>query len=332
MDIKQYIKSKRETLSDSSVKTYASILNSLYKKVFGAEEMDFEKFSDVNAITEFLKDMPANKRKTILSALVVITGEPKYKDLMADDVAEYNKEIGKQEMTEAQEEAWIEPADIDNKLTEWQKIATQLYKKGNLSVADLQEIQNYIIVVLLSGKFIPTRRAKDFTDFKIRNITENSNYIDKNEMIFNSYKTAFAYGQQKQKIPIKLKNILKKWIEVNPTDYLLFDVNMNPLSSVKLNQRLNKIFGKGKGINAIRHSVLTEKFGDTIQQKKDIAETMTAMGSSPAMLTTYVKEKPNITVDVVEKKKRGRKPKTPAEQWVKELNEKWDEANKKSLN
>jgi len=71
---------------------------------------------------------------------------------------------------------------------------------------------------------------------------------------------------------------------------LLFDKNMSPLTNVKLNQRLNKIFdGKKVGVNGLRHSVLTDKFGDTIAKKKEVDKVMTDMGSSSAMLDTYVK-------------------------------------------
>ena len=93
-------------------------------------------------------------------------------------------------------------------------------------------------------------------------------------------------------IPTALKNIITKWIKVNPTDYLLFDTNMNPLTSVKLNQRLNKLFdGKKVGVNALRHTYLTDKYADTMEQKKKIDKDMSEMGSSANMLTTYVKEK-----------------------------------------
>ena len=67
---------------------------------------------------------------------------------------------------------------------------------------------------------------------------------------------------------------------------------MNPLTSVKLNQRLNKLFdGKKVGVNALRHTYLTDKYADTMEQKKKIDKDMTEMGSSANMLTTYVKEK-----------------------------------------
>jgi len=60
---------------------------------------------------------------------------------------------------------------------------------------------------------------------------------------------------------------------------------------VKLNQRLNKLFGGKKvGVNLMRHAYLTGKYGDTIAKNKDIEDTMADMGSSKTMLTTYVKE------------------------------------------
>jgi hypothetical protein len=142
------------------------------------------------------------------------------------------------------------------------------------------------------GWLSTTRPTKCIVPSHINDIIGyKDNYIEGNNLVFNSYKTSKTYGQQKVAIPIKLRNILNKWIAINPTDDLLFDANYNPLSSVKLNQRLNKLFdGKKVGINGLRHTYLTDKFGDTIAQKKAVANTMEAMGSSPAMLTTYVKE------------------------------------------
>jgi integrase len=292
MDIKAYIKSKREGLAESSITTYASILKSLYKKVWGDEKMDFNKFSEHKVILESLKDLPPNKRKTILSALFIITQIPQYRTLMMEDSTAYAKEIAQNKKTETQEENWVEPQEIDAVLAKLEKDATAIYKKQTKTPQDLQEIQNYIIMVLLSGKYIPTRRSKDFCDFKIKSINpETDNYIDKKNLVFNSYKTAKTYGRQTLPIPIKLKNILNKWIAINPTDYLLFDVNMNPLTNVKLNQRINKIFdGKKVSTNNLRHTNITEALGEHKATKKKAEKLMTDMGSSFNMVDTYYKE------------------------------------------
>ena len=289
--IKEYIHTKRPTLSKSSLTTYASILKNLFKKVFGDETIDLKKFDDTDKVIAFLKDMPPNRRKTILSALVIITEKKPYRDLMLDDVREYNAEIHKQVKTENQEESWVDTKQVKEIWDELKANADLLYKKKNITTADLQSIQSFIIMSLLSGIFIPPRRSKDYVDFVIKDADKaTDNYLDKSKMIFNSYKTSKTYGQQVVDIPPPLKKILTKWLSVNPTKYMLFDSNGNKLSSVKLNQRINKIFGKAVGVNQLRHTYLTGKYGHTIEQKNAINNTMTEMGSSANMLDTYVKK------------------------------------------
>ena len=292
-NLKEFIKDKRPSLSASSITTYNSILTNLYKKVFGKDdgEMDTKKFDDTAKILAHLKELPANKRKTVLSALVIITDDKKYRELMLDDIKEYTHEIGKQEKSESQKASWVEGNEIKSLWETLKKNADLIYKKKNLTQGDLQEIQSFIIISLLGGVFVPPRRSKDLCDWKIKNIDKSKdNYLDKSSIHYNSYKTAKCYGEQVVQIPTALKSILTKWIKINPTDYLLFDTNMNPLTSVKLNQRLNRLFGGRKvGINGMRHSYLTDKYADTMEQKKKIDKDMAEMGSSANMLTTYVK-------------------------------------------
>ena len=291
-NLKEYISKKRPTLSKSSLTTYASILKNIYKRVFGDGELDFKKFDEVDDVMKYLKDIPANRRKTMLSALVIITDKKPYRDLMLEDVRTYNAEIHKQIKSETQQDNWVETDDVKKVFEELKSNADLLYKKKNLTQTDLQQIQSYILMALLGGMFIPPRRSKDYVDFSIKDIDKDKeNYLDKNKMVFTSYKTAKTYGTQMVDVPPPLKKILTKWISVNPTKYLLFDTNMNKLSSVKLNQRLNKIFGEKKiGINALRHTYLTDKYGETIKTNNALANDMSQMGSSMGMANTYIKE------------------------------------------
>jgi hypothetical protein len=293
--IKEFVKEKRPTLSGSSVTTYSSILRNLFKKVFPDEEtINVDKFNETEPILKFLHDVPASRRKTILSALVVVTDQKDYRDLMMDDVRSYNKEIDLQTKTETQKENWVNGNEIQTVYNELRSDADAIYKKKSMTSNDLQQIQNFIILSLLGGLFVPPRRSKDFCDFKIKNIDkEKHNFLEKNRMVFNSYKTAKTYGQQCVDIPKELKSILTKWIKLNPTDYLLFDSNMNPVTSVKLNQRLNKIFDNRKiSVNNIRHSFLTEKYAKTSEENKKLEKDMEEMGSnSKNMATTYIKLK-----------------------------------------
>ena len=291
MNLKEQLKNKRPNLSNGSLITYNSILSSLYKNVYGNDKIDIEKFSNTDKILEHLKGLPPNRRKTILSALVVISNEKPYRDLMLEDIKNYNHEIMKQEKSPAQELAWVDTSDVKDLYEKLKGIGNLLYKKKDMTMKDLQQIQDYIIIALLGGLFIPPRRSLDYCCFKIRNINnDKDNYIDKNQFIFNTYKTAKFYKQQQIDIPKDLKAIITKWIKINPTDYLLFDNNKNPLTSVKLNQRMNKIFGKKVGVNQMRHTYLTDKYGDTINKTKQLNNDMTEMGSSSSQSKVYIKE------------------------------------------
>lgn len=285
---KEQIREKRPQLSESSVTTYHSILKNLHKNVFGGD-MDMKDFSKTEPILKFLKESPPARRKTILSALVILTDKKEYRDLMLDDIKQYNKDTS-HEKSEKDKQNWIEPNEVKTIWDTMKSNVDLLYKKSTLSSTDMQTIQNFILVSLLGGIFIPPRRNKDLVDWKIANLDrDKDNYLDKNTIHFNSYKTAKTYGEQTVVIPIQLKNILNKWIKVNPTDYLLFDSNRNPLTSVKLNQRLNKIFAGKVGVNQLRKTYLTGKYSETVKQQQAMEKDMSAMGSSSAQDSHYVK-------------------------------------------
>jgi hypothetical protein len=293
--MEEYIKDKRPNLSKSSIKTYSSTLNNLYKKIYNDDEnvikKIIEKLSDVDKVIKYIKDIKPTIRKSILSALVVISESPKYRELMLEDITTYNKEEAKQTKTDKQTDNWVEKDELCGLLTEYENMAKFLYKKKTLTNKELQTLQDYIILVLYSGKYIPPRRSKDYIDFKIKNIDkEKDNYIEGNKLIFNSYKTAKTYGKQEVKIDRKLKSILSKWININNTDYLLFDGNDNKLSNVKLNQRLNKLFNKKAGVNQMRKTFLSDKYSDMIDKKNELNEDMKLMGSSTLQEKIYIKK------------------------------------------
>ena len=280
-DLKEFIKDKRPTLSEGSLKTYTSILRSLHKKIWGGA-INVKDFDNSKKVLEFLKELPANKRKTLLSALVVITDDANYRKQMMEDVSDYNKEINKQEKTESQKESWVSTEEVKTIYNMLKKNADLLYKKSAHSPSELQQIQNFIILALMSGVFIPPRRSLDYCEFKIKNINkETDNYLDKNKLVFNRYKTAKTYGQQSVDIPVQLRNILTKWSKINPTDYLLVDTNGNKLNSVKLNQRFNSIFGGRKiATNQMRHTFLTDKYAETSKKNKEMEQDLTDMATN----------------------------------------------------
>ena len=285
------LKQNRESLSESSLKTYTSILMNLHKRVFG-DPVKLPNFNKVAIIQEDLKDIPVNKRKTILSALYVLTGKEAYKGEMMNDIKDYNKEINTQEKSQTQKENWATGDEIDEVMKTTKHKAMVGYKmlKSGENMKALQDIQDYIILCLLGGKYINPRRSKDYVDFKIKEIGEHDNYLKGKKLYFKSYKGSKSKGVQVIDIPNELKRILTRWIKANPTDFLLFDGKKGRLSNVKLNQRLNKIFGRKIAINALRHTFLTEKHGETMDKYNELMDDLKDMGSSILQAKTYIKK------------------------------------------
>lgn len=311
MDIKKTLMKNRPGLTDSSITTYNSILNNLHFGLYPDERVPKMKdFEDIELIKNYLKKKDPNVTKTIYSALFVLTENPQYKKLMLDNIKDYNDEIEEQKMTKTQEENWLNKDEIENALNNAYNKSTSSYKEikrlhqihgdkdiGGVFSKEFQKIQDYIILCLLSGKYINPRRSKDYVDFKISNINKNTdNYIKGNKLYFNSYKGSNNKGLQIIEIPIQLKRILTKWISNNPTEYLLFDSEYNQMSNVKLNQRLNKLFGKKASINALRHTFLTDKHGDTLVKNDELKNDMKMMGSSILQAKTYIKKRGQINI------------------------------------
>jgi hypothetical protein len=109
--------------------------------------------------------------------------------------------------------------------------------------------------------------------------------------VFHTYKTAKYYGKQEVAMPLALKKILQKWLTVNPTDYLLFDTQLKPLSSVKLNQSLVKLFdNKIVGVNLLRHIYLSNKYQPLVSMNNDLENDFKDMGSSISQSNVYIKK------------------------------------------
>jgi len=287
-------------MSVNSIKTYNSLLRSVYKNVFGnINDVQIKKFSDHKSVMEFLNEKSFGTRKTYLAALVCIAPDvAEYKKQMMSDIKEYNDETSKSELTTKLENSAINEEEIDALVDKLKRDADVLYKKKSPRLADLMDIQNYIIISLYYGHIVP-RRALDYVDMKYQNYdTDKDNYVDlkKNRLVFNKYKTAQKMGkelkgEQTLNIPPALKKILTKWIALIPKeiDTLFFNSNLEPLSNVTLNQRLNALFGGKKGVNSLRHYYLTSKYKQLMIANENMAEDMEAMGSSKAQASVYVK-------------------------------------------
>ena len=82
--IKEKIEENRPKLNPTSVKTYVSILFNFHKKMESNIE-NLNWFSNDESILKNLQEKSPQTRKTILSALYVLTGNEQYQKQMVKD-------------------------------------------------------------------------------------------------------------------------------------------------------------------------------------------------------------------------------------------------------
>lgn len=293
MSIPEILKKNRPSISDTSIKTYNSIINGIYKKLNGEGDPTQKFFlENVDKVMEYLHDVPYNTRKTKLASLVSLCGDHQcanqYREIMNKDIQTYNANEKKQSMTETQKRNWISQEDLKKIYNDLYKDSYHLFKKERLTKTELMRLQNFLTLSLYV--LIPPRRITDYIKFKLRNYTEEDNHMGKNKtMVFNDFKTRKTYGVQTISINSKLYNIIKKWEKKHDNDFLLFGENGKPLTAPQLTLRLNKILGKNASVNALRHSFITENVLKDMPKLSEMEKVAEEMGNSTDQQILYVK-------------------------------------------
>ena len=305
-NIQEVIIKNRPKISQSSIRTYASILNNLYRKISGdnsTKDSDPKWFvENQSKIMEFLNGMTPKDRKLRLSALVVLCDEDpkianKYRSQMLDDIQKYNVEIREQKKTDKQREAWISSEEIKTMLNNLKEQSTYISKKsaGSLTKKDFETYQNYLILALYVLN--PPRRL-EYIDMKLHEQPSKGsdqptgyNFIKNKKFYFTTYKTSSKYGEQIVPINPKLYYIIRKWKQLNPDrEWLLSTWEGKKLSASMLTQRLNKIFGKNISVNMLRHIYISENVLKDMPSLKELDETAREMGHSVETAITQYKK------------------------------------------
>lgn len=287
--IQKEVEAKRPNLSPTSVKTYVSILFNLHKKLEPDEE-SLKIFDNDKKVLDFLNSKPAVTRKTILSALFILTGNGEYQKQMLSDCKDANNLYKQQKKTDKQEENWMSNEELKDIYDNYyNSVNTMLQKK---IITDTKLVINYILLGCVSGvSGLPPRRSLDYTDLKINNYDpDTDNYYSKGIFHFNKYKTAKTYGLQTlnvKELAPEFYKILREWIKINDNDYLLYSSNGNKLTSPQMTRMLHNIFGKKVSIDMIRHIYLTDKYGKINSEMK---KTALEMGHSPEEQSLYIKK------------------------------------------
>lgn len=290
------IRENRPNITDSSVKTYVSILSNLYYRVHERDQpIDMSFFRNEKRILELLKDKTPQSRKTVLAAIVVLNGQDHQQDIiskqMKDDVEETKKDINTQTKSKTQSENWESYDAIKGLQQTYETKALDILSaKGKLNETQNELINRFMMLSLSTGVYMPPRRS-EMVLIKIKDIDESKdNYIDmaKSEFVYNQYKTVKKYGQQRVGFPPAFKAILKKYLaKVKGQTYLL-EHNGQPYLATELTREMHKIFGKKISTSMLRHIYLSDIYKD-VPALAEMQERAREMAHSVSEALQYVK-------------------------------------------
>ena len=297
--ITSQLKSQRPNLSESSLRTYTSVLFNLHKHMRDSGDDDantanvrgnIEWFSNnwAEILIYLNRNIKKSTRKSVLSALYVLTNRPEYHEQMIQDAKDINAEYKEQKKTEKQEANWISLQDIEDIYNQLHEKAQQMMKKNALVKVDV--IVQYLLVGLLGGHLMPPRRSLDVALLKWKNYDKKlDNYYHKGKLYFNKYKTSDKYGLAVVDVPKELDIILKKWLKMNPSEYVLISSNGKSLSSSQITRMLNKIFGRNVSVNMLRHIFLTN-FYRNMPKLTEMQRVAAKMGHNITTAMEYAKK------------------------------------------
>ena len=110
------LKKNRPNITESSIKTYVSNLVSINKKLNGEHNMSF--YDDYKPILNFIEkeEMSLQTKKTLLSALYIMTHVKEYREKMIAYCNEVNNKYKEQKLTDKQKEHRISFEDVKEKV------------------------------------------------------------------------------------------------------------------------------------------------------------------------------------------------------------------------
>ena len=285
-------------ISDSSKKLYT---RNLLKLNNDQPITNFNFLKDPKNILNMIKDYKPTTQRSYIIAICTVLKNSKHQDLYNkyfEILSNFNNQLKvRTDKTDKQEKNWLSNDSID-------KISNELKSKVVKKVRNKEEyntLLNYLVLLLYT--LHPPRRSIDYSLMKISNNMDDDkfNYLDmdKEQFIFNNYKTQGKYNSVIVPIENELMKVISLYLNNHPeksklknknykVHFLKSFYNEDIKASQEITRILNKIFGKKIGSSLLRNMYLTNKYGDMVDQLK---EDTTDMGTSvDVALSTYIKE------------------------------------------
>lgn len=299
--LKDIIIKNRPNVSISSVNTYLTNIRSTSNKIGIPLNTPENIITNSNKIFESMKDLKTNTRKSKLASFIVVLDNKdndkkteeillKFREQMNKDLSTIREKDTNQELTEDQKANFVPWKQVLNLYKILTVEAQPLLSLKTLTSKQFQKLTDYILMGLYTE--IPPRRSLDYCAFKIKNINEaEDNFLQvkkgKYKLVFNKYKNSSRLGPQIIELPTAFGKILKKFIDKNPYDYLIINNAGKPVLQNHITKTLNRLFDKNISTSLLRHSYLTDKYGNV--DLKELEDDTEAMGNSKVSRTlSYV--------------------------------------------
>lgn len=297
-DLEKTIRKNKPNISNSSVKTYKSLLKNLFYRHHDTNtKINMKWFEDEDNILNILRDVEPRLRKTTIAGLLTISNDnkfEKYRKLLSSDIQQTNDKLQEQTKSLTQSENWIDYSEVQNLYEKYYEKTKSIFKrnKSDINQKDILDMTDYIILAITCGIFFPPRRSLDWVRMKIRNYDEKTdNFLDleNKQFVFNIYKTAKFYDTQRVDIPSKFMKILKRFINIVDSDYLLVNRKGEPFTTQRMTQKMNQLFGGNISTSLIRHIYLSDKLKD-IPKLTELTQLSKDMGHSVMQQLEYIKK------------------------------------------
>jgi hypothetical protein len=139
----------------------------------------------------------------------------------------------------------------------------------------------------MSGEYFAPRRL-EWAMFKVKDFdTEKDNYIVKNKVHFNKYKTHSVYGKQVIELPKKVMPWVNKVLKDKNREYLIVNSKGKHFSALLPSKTLTSLYGIG--IDMLRSTYINDVVYGNDAFKKMEASALTMGNSVGAQQSFYVK-------------------------------------------
>jgi len=285
-------------ISDSSKKLYTRNLMKLNNDM---PITNFIFLKEPKQILNMIKDYkPTTQRSYIIAICTVLKNSKQQNlyDMYFEILSNFNNQLKvRTDKSDSQKENWLSNDNID-------KISDDLKSKVVKKVRNKEDYMNLLNYMVLSLYTMHApRRNIDYSLMKISNNMSDDKFnyldIDKQQFIFNNYKTNGTYNSVVIKIEDELMKVISLYLSNHPEKsklknktynihFLKTFYNEDIIKSQDMTRILNTVFGKSIGSSMLRNMYLSNKYSNIIENlKKDTTD----MGTSvDVALNNYIKK------------------------------------------